>query len=137
MGSRNKTRFIWRRPRSFICQVAFSLGFQSQEWRRNCSASKPKFKFYVSSAKFKPSSTDHPTFNRIIHSLSSPNNSIAMSNPLCAQVILKKGYAINTHQLLAKSPYHFSSFFIEQSPDHKRNEIQLPPLVTIFALKLY
>lgn len=43
-----------------------------------------------------------------------------MSNPLVAQTILKKGYAINTLQLLAKSPYHF-----------KRNEIQLPPLVII------
>ena len=54
-----------------------------------------------------------------------------MSNPLVAQTILKKGYAINTLQLLAKSPYHFSYFFIEQSPSHKRNEIQLPPLVII------
>ena len=60
-----------------------------------------------------------------------------MSNPLCVQVILKKGYEINTLQLLAKSLYHFSYFFIEQSPDHKRNEIRLPPLVILFALKLY
>ena len=48
------------------------MGFHSQEWRLTGSVTKPKFK---------PSSTDHPTFNRIIHSLSSPNNWVAMTNP--------------------------------------------------------
>ena len=48
------------------------MGFHSQEWCLTDSVPKPKFK---------PSSTDHPTFNCIIHSLSRPNNWVAMTNP--------------------------------------------------------